>query len=51
MLAIKLALESFDNDVSHKYVKLMVDNMTAVAIINNMGTRYLWKFNELNKEI
>ena len=29
----------------------MVDNMTAVTILNNMDTRHSWLFNELNKEI
>ena len=35
----------------HQHVKLMVDNMTAVTILNNMGTSHSWKLNELNKEI
>jgi len=32
-------------------LKLMVDNMTAVTILNNMGTNHSWELNELNKEI
>ncbi|XP_031549386.1 uncharacterized protein LOC116286930 [Actinia tenebrosa] len=51
MLAIKLALESFENKVSHKHVKLMVDNMTAVTILSNMGSSHSWELNELNIEI
>ena len=31
--------------------KLLVDNMTAVTILNNMGTSHSWQLNELNKEI
>ena len=38
MLAIKLALESFEEQVKQKRVKLMVDNMTFLTILNNMGT-------------
>ena len=51
MLAIKLALESFEEQVKQKHVKLMVDNMTALTILNNMGTSRSWKLNELNKDI
>ena len=51
MLAIKLALESFEEEVKQKHVKLMVDNMTALTILNNMGTSRSWKLNELNKDI
>ena len=32
-------------------IKLMVDNMTALTILNNMGTSRSWKLNELNKDI
>lgn len=51
MLAIKLGLKCFEDKVRHQHVKLMVDNMTAVTILNNMGTSHSWKLNELNKEI
>ena len=51
MLAIKLALESFEEQLKQKHVKLMVDNMTALTILNNMGTSRSWKLNELNKDI
>ena len=51
MLAIKLALESFEEQVKQKHVKLMVDNMTALTFLNNMGTCRSWKLNELNKDI
>lgn len=42
MLAIKLALESFEEQVKGKHVKLMVDNMTALTILNDMGTSRSW---------
>ena len=51
MFAIKLALESFEEQLKQKHVKLMVDNMTALTILNNMGTSRSWKLNELNKDI
>ena len=37
--------------MKQKHVKLMVDNMTALTILNNMGTSRSWKLNELNKDI
>ena len=51
MLAIKLGLKCFEEKVRHQHVKLLVDNMTAVTILNNMGTSHSWQLNELNKEI
>ena len=51
MFAIKLALESCEEQLKQKHVKLMVDNMTALTILNNMGTSRSWKLNELNKDI
>ena len=46
MLAIKLALVRFEEQVKQKHVKLMVDNMTALTILNNMGTSRSWKLNK-----
>ncbi|KAK2555736.1 hypothetical protein P5673_022301, partial [Acropora cervicornis] len=37
--------------IGQQHLKLMVDNMTAVTVLNNMGTTHSWKLNELNKEI
>lgn len=37
--------------IRHQHLKLMVDNMTVVTVLNNMGTSHSWKLNELNKEI
>jgi len=51
MSAIKLGLKCFEEKIRQQHVKLMVDNMTAVTILNNMGTNHSWELNELNKEI
>jgi len=48
MLAIKLGLKCFEEKIRQQHVKLMVDNMTAVTILNNMGTSHSWELNELN---
>ena len=51
MWASKLALESFEEQLKQKHVKLMVDNITVLTILNNMGTSQSWKLNELNNNI
>ena len=38
LLAVLFALKCFYTLLSGKHVKLMIDNTTAVAVINNMGT-------------
>jgi hypothetical protein len=38
MLAVLFALKSFSSQVSGKHVKVLMDNTTAVAGINQMGT-------------
>ena len=38
LLAALFALKCFHTSLSGKHVKLMIDNTTAVAVINNMGT-------------
>ena len=40
LLAVLFALRSFHASLSGKHVQLMIDNTTAVAAINNMGTRH-----------
>ena len=40
LLAAYFALKSFKSDVENKHIKLMVDNTTAVAAINHMGTNH-----------
>ena len=38
MFAVFLALKSFTEQISEKHVKVLIDNTTAVACINQMGT-------------
>ena len=40
ILAAYFAVKSFKSQVENKHVKLMVDNTTAVAVINHMGTNH-----------
>ena len=54
LLAALFALRLFRSTIQGKHVKLMIDNTTAVAVINNMGTchsrdchlvgRQIWQF-------
>ena len=51
MLAVLFALQSFSDKVSAKHIKLMVDNTTAVATINQMGTCHSNLNNKLVQKI
>ena len=51
MLAVILALQSFEKDVAGKHVKILVDNMTIVNILNNMGTSHSRDLNNLSFRI
>ena len=51
MLAVLFALQSFFGKVSEKHIKLMVDNNTAVATINQMGTCHSNLNNKLVQQI
>ena len=51
MLAVLFALQSFSDKVSAKHIKLMVDNTTAVATINQMGTCHSNLNNKLVQQI
>ena len=51
MLAVLFALHSFSGKVSAKHIKLMVDNNTAVATINQMGTCHSNLNNKLVEQI
>nr|XP_058956687.1 uncharacterized protein LOC131783926 [Pocillopora verrucosa] len=51
MLAVLFALQSFFGKVSAKHIKLMVDNNTAVATINQMGTCHSNLNNKLVQQI
>eukprot|EP00794_Sanderia_malayensis_P020896 gene20895-22947_t len=58
LLAAYFALKSFFHEIGGKHVKIMIDNTTAVAVINNMGTCHsvscnsipceIWQFCETN---
>ena len=57
-MAALFALQCFQTSLSGKHVKLMIDNTTAVAVINNMGTCHsiechslavqIWEFSMLH---
>ena len=51
MFAVFLALKSFLSVVQNKHVKLLVDNTTAVATINQMGTCHSRVSNQLSQQI
>ena len=38
LLAAYFALKAFSNSITNKHVKILIDNTTAVGVINNMGT-------------
>ena len=38
LLAAYFALKSFSNSITNKYVKVLIDNTTAVGVLINMGT-------------
>ena len=40
ILAAYFAVKSFTSQVENKHIRLMVDNTTAVAVINHMGTNH-----------
>jgi hypothetical protein len=58
LLAAFFVLKSFHHTIIKKHVKIMIDNTTAVAVINNMGTCHsdpcnsiacaIWQFCERN---
>ena len=51
LLAVYLALQSFTPQVTGKHVKVMVDNMTALSLINHMGTGKCKDRHQLVKDI
>ncbi|XP_072030413.1 uncharacterized protein [Amphiura filiformis] len=40
LLAVDLALKSFEDQIQRKHVQLLIDNTTAVAYVNNMGGKH-----------
>ena len=51
LLAAFLGLQSFCSSKHDCHVRLMIDNTTAVAVINHMGTSHSDPLNRLTKEI
>ena len=51
ILAVPFALRCFHVPLSGKHAKLMIDNTTAVAAINNMGTCHSPEYHSLAVQI
>lgn len=51
LLAVFLTLKSFRNFIRGKNVRVMVDNVTAVSVINHMGTSHSKLCNQLGYDI
>ena len=50
-MAIKFALQSFKGKIENSHVKILSDNSTAVAYINNMGGSKSLQWNDTSREI
>ena len=51
LLAVFLGLKTFCHSQRDCHIRLMIDNTTAVAVINHMGTSHSDPLNKLTKEI
>lgn len=51
LLAIEFALKSFQEKVKNKHVKILTDNVCAVAYVRNMGGSHSQECNEVAKRI
>ena len=51
LFAVLLAIQSFINKLKNKHVKVHIDNITAVACINNFGSTRSDKCNHLARQI
>ena len=51
LLAVFLGLQTFCSSQHDCHIRLMIDNTTAVAVINHMGTSHSDSLNRLTKEI
>ena len=51
LLAVFLGLQTFCSSLHDCHIRLMVDNTTAVAVINHMGTSHSDPLTKLTKEI
>ncbi|CAG2245706.1 unnamed protein product [Mytilus edulis] len=51
ILAIKFAVQSFREKIKHNHVKVLTDNTTAVAYINNIGGSKSLDCNEISRSL
>ena len=51
LLAVFLGLQTFCSSLHDCHIRLMIDNTTAAAVINHMGTSHSDPLNKLTKEI
>ena len=51
LLVVFLGLKTFFSSLHDCHIRLMIDNTTAVAVINHMGTSHSSPLNKLTKEI
>ena len=51
LLAVFLGLQAFCKSVCDTHIRLMIDNTTAVAVVNHMGTSHSDTLNKLGKKI
>jgi hypothetical protein len=51
LLAVYLGLQTYLHSAEHTHIRIMSDNTTAVATLNNMGTSHSTSCNQLGKQI
>ena len=51
LLAVVLGLQVFCKSLCDTHIRLMIDNTTAVAVVNHMGTSHSDTLNKLGKQI
>ena len=51
LLAVYFGMQTFLSNQKGKHIRLMIDNSTSVALINNMGTSHSSKLNSLCKSV
>ena len=51
LLAVFLGLQAFCHSLHNTHIRLMIDNTTAVAVINHMGTCHSDNLNTLSKQL
>ena len=51
LMAVFFSLQAFVIKLNNKHVRLKIDNTTAVAVINNMGTNHSVRCNKVALDI